>query len=102
MCGYRGIEIYRWTRPEPGMWVQGKVRPDYNGVKPEAWVGSFYADRAYVDALNAEVRAFLDKPCGDPYGDGGRKHHEVWACAEDAIRKQFVKALRLPEFERTS
>ena len=22
LCGYVGLEIYRWGRPEPGMWVQ--------------------------------------------------------------------------------
>jgi hypothetical protein len=81
LCGYVDMDIYRWGRPEPGMWVQGQVRPNSDDTKREAWLRSTYADRAYIDQLNAAVRPLTT----------GR----VWPQAEADMRKKLIRAYSL-------
>jgi len=81
LCGYVGMEIYRWGRPEPGMWVQGQVRPHTDEAKREAWLRSTYADRAYIDQLNAAVRPLATA--------------RVWPQAEADMRRKLLKAYAL-------
>ena len=78
LCGYVGMDIYRWGRPEPGMWVQGQVRPSSNDSERQAWLRSTYADRAYIDQLNAAVRPLATS--------------RVWEQAERDMRKKLLKA----------
>lgn len=78
LCGYVGVEICRWGRPEPGMWVQGQVRPTSNDVERQAWLRSTYADREYIDQLNTAVRPLATS--------------RVWPQAEKDMREKLLKA----------
>ena len=82
LCGYVGIDLYRWGRPEPGMWVQGQVRPHSDDAKRQAWLRSTYADRAYIADLNAAVRQLAPTPID-------------WDQAEKEMRKLLLQAYRV-------
>ncbi len=55
MCGYVGIEIYKFGR-EDGMWAQGQVRE--KGA--EAWYRSCYGTLVYLREINSAAQNFLD------------------------------------------
>lgn len=79
LCGYVGIEIYRWGRPEPGMWVQGQVRPG----STDAWLRSTWADQAYINDLSAAVRPLVTPTTRLFVG---------WEGLEATMREQLLKA----------
>lgn len=76
MCGYRGLEVYQWGRPEPGMWVQAKVRPDAH----EAWLGSTYADAAFIERITQSVRGMLDRDDPNPVA-----RRAAWLAAQQRV-----------------
>ena len=96
MCGYIGIDIYRWGRPEPGMWVQGQVRPSSKEDTREAWLRSTYADRVYIDQLNAALRPLIGADRKLVADRLGIVVGHDWAWAEKNIRKQLLQAYGVP------
>jgi len=93
LCGYVGIDIYRWGRPEPGMWVQGQVRPSSKEDTREAWLRSTYADRDYIDQLNAALRPLVPPPRSlVPIASVS----DEWTWGERTIRQQFLRMNGIP------
>ena len=93
LCGYVGIDIYRWGRPEPGMWVQGQVRPSSKEDTREAWLRSTYADRAYIDQLNAALRPLVPPPRSFvPITSVS----DEWTWGERSIRRQLLQGCGIP------
>jgi hypothetical protein len=114
MCGYVGIDVHPFDPATAGgMWVQGQVREKNS----QAWYRACYADRAFVDKMNAALRTFVGLPHGYTmhehgvklppglfgslfcHGDRSQWSARAWQHAEDNLRAYLCRTYDLLEFQ---